>query len=140
MDVSWETHNLALRISQLPPELAGALQQGDGAHFLAQLSRAALDRRYTDTILIHAESLIPHCCAEFHTSSDYVSVVAAYARIVSLAPHISEYAERYLSSHNVDSISDSNLFTTEYFFALIRLLRFDRQTFAKFVPFSRIHQ
>ncbi|KAG9809334.1 hypothetical protein KCU63_g21612, partial [Aureobasidium melanogenum] len=115
MDVSWETHNLALRISQLPPELAGALQQGDGAHFLAQLSRAALDRRYTDTILIHAESLIPHCCAEFHTSSDYVSVVAAYARIVSLAPHISEYAERYLSSHNVDSISDSNLFTTEYF-------------------------
>ncbi|KAG9965594.1 midasin, partial [Aureobasidium melanogenum] len=140
MDVSWETHNLASRISQLPPELAGALQQGDGAHFLAQLSRAALDRRYTDTILIHAESLIPHCCAEFHTSSDYVSVVAAYARIVSLAPHISEYAERYLSSHNVDSISDSNLFTTEYFFALIRLLRFDRQTFAKFVPFSRIHQ
>ncbi|THY35096.1 midasin [Aureobasidium pullulans] len=140
MDVSWETHNLVSRISQLPPELAETLQQGDGAHFLAQLSRAALDRRYTDLVLIHAESLIPHCCAEFQASSDYVSVVAAYARLVSLAPHVSEYAERYLSSHNVDSIPDSNLFTLEYFFALIRLLRFDRQTFAKFVPFSRIHQ
>ncbi|KAI5271234.1 midasin [Aureobasidium subglaciale] len=140
MDVSWETHNLTSRISLLPQELAETLQRGDGAHFLAQLSRAALDRRYTDTILIHAESLIPHCCADFQTSSDYASVVAAYARLVSLAPHISEYAERYLSSHNVDSISDSNLFTLEYFFALIRLLRFDRQTFAKFVPFSRIHQ
>ncbi|KAH0289482.1 midasin [Aureobasidium namibiae CBS 147.97] len=140
MDVSWETHNLASRASQLPNELAEALRKGDGAYFLAQLSRAALDRRYTDFLLIHADSLIPHCCAEFQSSPDYVSVVAAYARLVSLAPHISEYAERYLSSHNVDSISDSNLFTTEYFFALIRLLRFDRQTFAKFVPFSRIHQ
>jgi midasin len=140
MDVSWETHNLATRTSQLPSELVRTLQQGDGAQFLAQLSRSALDRQYTDLIAVHAHSLVPHCCAEFHSSSDYVAVIAAYARLVSLAPHISEYAESYLSLHNVDSIPDKTLYSLEYLCALFRLLRFDRQTFAKFVPFSSIHQ
>lgn len=138
MDVSWDTQALLSRIAELPSELVHALQSQDDANYLAQISRAALDRRYTDLLVVNAESLIPHYCASFTASNDYVSVLAAFGRIVPFAPHVAEYAERYLSSSAFSDLPAIAL--EEYLLGLYRLLQFDHRTFAKFVPFSHIQQ
>lgn len=137
MDISWETQ--ALRLAQLPQELFDALHTRDDAHLLLQLSRAALDRKYTDQILVNAESLIPHCCASFSSESDdYISVLAAFGRLLPFAPHLAEFAENYLRKLHDSGALPNELNTSyeEYLLALYRLLQFDHQTFVTFVPFN----
>ncbi|GAB7351836.1 hypothetical protein MBLNU459_g2396t1 [Dothideomycetes sp. NU459] len=138
MDVSWDTQALLSRFASLPPELVHALQSHDDARYLAEISRAALDRRYTDLLVVNAESLIPHYCASFSDSHDYVSVLAAFGRILAFAPHAAEYAERYLAAFTFSEPSEARL--EDYLLGLHRLLQFDHQTFAKFVPFAQVQQ
>lgn len=125
-------------MAELPSELVLALQNHDDAQYLAQLSRAALDRRYTDLLIVNAELLIPHYCAAFSNSHDYVSVLAAFGRILPFAPHVAEYAECYLSSSASSEPPIERL--EDYLLGLYRLLQFDHRTFAKFVPFAHIQR
>ncbi|KAL1301472.1 hypothetical protein AAFC00_005720 [Neodothiora populina] len=136
MDVTWEIQ--ALRHAELPAELLDVLQTQDDDLVLNHITRAALDRRYTDTILTHAESLIPHCCASFSDSSDYISILAAYARLLPFAPLVAEFAQLFLQRQHESRELPADLDTRseEYLLALFRILTFDRQTFAKYVPFN----
>lgn len=138
MDISWEIQ--ALRLAELPTELLDALEKQDDGALLHLISHAALDKRYTDTILVNAESLLPHCCATFADSNNYISILAAYGRILPFAPHVAEFAETFLrGQHESRSLpSDLESRKEDYLLALYRLLQFDHQTFAKFVPFNLV--
>ena len=127
----------------LPEEVLEVCLSGTNIQYLDSISHLALDLRYTTAIFTTHEPLAVEICSRWLSSrkTDDLSALAALARILPTAPHLSAYARKLLRrKHGVLGILSSEmtmalvelpLETLEsLLLALCRLLQFDNKTFA----------
>ncbi|KAI1826195.1 midasin [Xylaria intraflava] len=146
-------------LSQLPPELLEVVRNHTTANFLDAIATAALIPHITSAIFVYFEHVFADICARWlvksRTAGQEDQIIAAFARILPYAPHLSVFLERYISetsavhiagarhftlssldaSHTGD-ISDSHIL--QALLAFWRLLNFDRRTYGSLVQPSRI--
>ena len=128
---------------KLPAEVLEVCRSGTNAQYLDSISQLALDIRYTTAIFTTHEPLAVEICSRWLSDRETndVSALAALARIVPAAPHLSAYARtllrrkhgvlRILSSETAMALIDLPLETLEtLLLSLCRLLRFDNKNFA----------
>ncbi|KAI8963544.1 midasin [Daldinia sp. FL1419] len=147
-------------LAQLPPDLLEIIRDGcTPASFLDAIATAALIPRFTGIIFTHFESEISEICAKWlmrpRDQGQEDIIIAAFARILPFAPYLSVFLERYISetSYRFGSelhtfgINSLNTRPTENFvieelqrtlLTLWRLLNFDKKSFSRLVPPSRI--
>ena len=150
MDLSWEHEQLVSEqhvISKLPIEVLTILREGSNVQYLKTLSTLALDPAHTTAIFITHERAFVEICSRWLAVSgeDCLSALAALARILPLAPHVSIYAKALLSQRRqgtlealasrkanaLQDIPEGQLHTL--LLLLCRLLIFDNEEFAEVV-------
>ena len=132
--------------ADLPAEVADILQHGSNTQYLDALASLALEPRWTAATLVAFEPLFVDFCSRWtatRLSQDTpLAILAALARILPFAPHLSIYAEEVIhhskgsdldtfflrGALSLSELSDSTLMTI--LLALTRLLEFDNDTFA----------
>lgn len=149
LSTAQHSHNVALRNSNQGSALPTTiLSPGKNAHDLDTLAELALDSRHTCAVFITYESLFVEICSRWRewllssSRSDPLAMLAALARILPYAPHLSVFAEDLLrhqhngilqafASRNATALID---FPDEslhrLLLALCRLLLFDNEVFA----------
>jgi midasin len=115
---------------------------------IEQLATKALKPGFTDDLFIQFDGLFTELCARWiQNGSETGSKIAAFARILPLAPHLAEHVERFLQSVSISPIIGSHASTSstdaisltsdfdliESLLATFRLLSYDCQSFAKYV-------
>ncbi|KAI0166381.1 midasin [Xylariaceae sp. FL1272] len=149
----------ALVLAQLPPDLLLLIRDHTTANFLDALAAAALIPQVSNSIFIYFEHVFADICARWlrgarqHGQED--SVIAAFARILPFAPHLSVYLNRYISetssahtdpphsftltslnAPNTIHCSEKSLLTA--LLAFWRLLNFEKSTYARLVRPSQV--
>lgn len=146
-------------LSQLPPELLEVIRNQTAANFLDAIAAAALIPRITSPIFIYFEHVFADICARWllksRNSGQEDQIIAAFARILPFAPHLSVFLEQYISETSTAHISGARPFTLnslsstnasqlselDLLRALLsfwRLLNFDRGTYAPLVRPSQV--
>ncbi|KAI1129610.1 hypothetical protein F5Y10DRAFT_290837 [Nemania abortiva] len=146
-------------LSQLPPELLEVIRNQTTANFLDAIAAAALIPRITSPIFIYFEHVFADICTRWllksRNSGQEDQIIAAFARILPFAPHLSVFLERYIRGTSSVHISGAQLFTfnslnsphagplseSDLLRALIafwRLLNFDLGTYGPLVQPSQI--
>lgn len=112
----------------------------------SSLTTEALDPKITDTLFIRYEPLFVDICARWLMQDANTSAkIAAFGRVVPLAPHLAEHAEKFLSQFSAgdflgpisttlthaESLPENEL--CEVLLGTFRLLSFENSTFAKYV-------
>jgi midasin len=112
------------------------------------LATDALDSQRTDELFIQNETLFVEVCARWiHSGANSGKKIAAFGRILPLAPHLAEHVERFLATTSQSAIigsrtsassEDSTTSTPEpelcrVLLGTFRLLSFDCRNFAKYV-------
>ncbi|KAI0115802.1 hypothetical protein GGR51DRAFT_555677 [Nemania sp. FL0031] len=146
-------------LGQLPPELLEVIRNQTTANFLDAIAAAALIPRVTSSIFIYFEQIFADICARWllqsRNSGQEDQIIAAFARILPFAPHLSVFLERYICETSTVHITGTRLFTlnslnsqhigqiseSDLLRALIsfwRLLNFDKSTYGPLVQPSRV--
>jgi midasin len=111
------------------------------------LATDALDSTQTDELFVQNERLFVEVCARWIQSGTNSGLkIAAFGRILPLAPHLAEHVERFLATDSRSAIfgsatgdlqepltSMSELELCRVLLGIFRLLSFDCQSFAKHV-------
>ena len=98
-------------LENISGEVLDILRGGQKAQYLDSLSKLALDPTYTSIIFVTHEAIFVEICSRWqkwlHSGSmtDSLAVVAALARILPLAPHLSLFVEELLHRHRVGVLS-----------------------------------
>ncbi|OJD30296.1 midasin [Diplodia corticola] len=143
MECGWGISALQARPHGVPEELRSLLRPSSNRDFLADLAREALNPRHTGYLLILFEPLFVEVRALWATSYPPVDIIPAYARILQLAPYLSDVAETVLSrgaadiasalqydaSQASDAAADERL--VDLLLGLFRLLVCDNETFGR---------
>ncbi|KAI9782381.1 MAG: hypothetical protein M1839_005254 [Geoglossum umbratile] len=154
MDCSWSDTSLG----PAPPELLEVIRLGTNADYLQTLAKLALDPKFTIAIFTSYQPVFVELCARW-LSMDLsavgaLAVVAAFAKILPLAPHLAIFAEECilnrpypLNAHIDDGIeatssrspggSTESLILSSLL-ALYRLLSFDTNTFSRAVSTEKM--
>ncbi|KAI9714101.1 MAG: hypothetical protein M1828_001222 [Chrysothrix sp. TS-e1954] len=142
MDCSWESSAFLGRVHDAPPDLASCIRHGSNDEFLAALSNAALDPRYTTAVFTYFQSLAVELCMRWQ-SRDFNASIAAFGRVLDILPHLTEAAQRQLNRDDdesdllldIDALNESE--DTEALVDLLlgtlRLLRYNNDIFACFI-------
>ncbi|KAJ8130086.1 hypothetical protein O1611_g3545 [Lasiodiplodia mahajangana] len=146
-------------LGQLPPELLEVIRNQTTANFLDAIAAAALIPRITSSIFIYFEHVFADICARWllksRNSGQEDQIIAAFARILPFAPHLSVFLERYIRETSTVHITGARLFTlnslnsphtgqlseSNILQALIsywRLLNFDKSTYGPLVQPSQV--
>ncbi|KAF2965830.1 hypothetical protein GQX73_g7732 [Xylaria multiplex] len=145
-------------LSQLPPELLEVIRNQTTANFLDAIAAAALIPRITSPIFIYFEHVFADICARWLLKSRNAGqedqIIAAFARILPFAPHLSVFLERYISETSavhipgappfaLNSLNSSQTGHSESDLLRIlltfwRLLNFDQRTYGPLVQPSQI--
>ncbi|KAI0413696.1 hypothetical protein F5X98DRAFT_378468 [Xylaria grammica] len=144
---------------QLPPELLEVIRDQTTVNFLDAIAAAALIPRITSPIFIYFEHVFADICARWLLKSRNTGqedqIIAAFARILPFAPHLSIFLEQYISETSAVHIPGAQSFTlnslnsphtariseSDLLRALLafwRLLSFDQKTYAPLVQPSQI--
>ena len=152
MDISRETAQLLSKASglrDLPDEVAHILEHGSNAQYLDALSNLALDPKHTSAIFSTHESIFVEICGRWlgqgDLKQDSLAMLAALARVLPVAPHLTVYARELLcrdgtgilgvlKSHSPTALLDLPEQSVQHIvLALCRLLTFDNNVFGPFV-------
>lgn len=133
----------------LPTEIVEILRFGSNRQYLDTLAHLALQPSYTSAVFASHHELSVELCSIWVNSanldSNAVAIFSALARVLAVAPYLSPYVTRVvrlqrdgslavLASHNITSILEiPQAVIQEILLALLRLLRFDDETFAYLV-------
>ncbi|KAI1757436.1 hypothetical protein F4782DRAFT_129646 [Xylaria castorea] len=102
-------------LSQLPPELLEVVRNQTTANFLDAIAAAALIPRITSPIFVYFEHVFADICARWLLRSRNTGqedlIIAAFARILPFAPHLSVFLEQYISETSAVDISGARAFT-----------------------------
>ena len=129
-------------LSSLPTELLDKLQQLAEPQYLDTLAKLALDPRYTESIYATHEAIFVEissrwlCCSQ----SSIFSALAAYARVLPLAPHLADHAadltdkwRRYIEDYRLEDGTILHQLSVEdlgtFLLAVVRLLLFDNERY-----------
>ncbi|RYP06172.1 hypothetical protein DL764_003321 [Monosporascus ibericus] len=148
----------AALLSNLPPDLLEVIRSHVSSNFLDAVAAAALIPRITGQIFIHFETVFADICARWflrsrcHGQEDHI--IAAFARILPFAPHMSVFLERYMQdtsltseptrSSQINSLNSPHIWQVpgnellQSLLAFWRLLNFDKKTFGQLVLSSCI--
>ncbi|KKY15461.1 putative von willebrand factor type a [Diplodia seriata] len=97
MECGWGISALRARPEGVSEELRSLLRPSSNRDFLADLAREALNPRHTDYLFALFEPLFVEIRALWATSYPPADIIPAYARILQLAPYLSDIAETILS-------------------------------------------
>ncbi|KAH8163567.1 hypothetical protein CIB48_g4679 [Xylaria polymorpha] len=146
-------------LSQLPPELLEVIRNQTTANFLDAIAAAALIPRITSPIFVYFEHVFADICARWllrsRNTGQEDQIIAAFARILPFAPHLSVFLEQYISETSAVDISGACAFTLnslnsphtshvsdpDLLRALLtfwRLLNFNQRTYGPLVQPSQI--
>ncbi|KAI1738338.1 hypothetical protein F4680DRAFT_450092 [Xylaria scruposa] len=146
-------------LSQLPPELLEVIRNQTTANFLDAIAAAALIPRITSPIFVYFEHVFADICARWllrsRNTGQEDQIIAAFARILPFAPHLSVFLEQYISETSAADISEARAFTLNSLnsphpghvseqdllralLAFWRLLNFNQATYGPLVPPSQI--
>ena len=150
MNLSWESEQLISEnygIFKLPEEVLITLREGSNVRYLEILSALALDPAYTATIFATHEPAFVEICSRWLAVSgeDSLSALAALARILPSAPHLSLFAKALLNQRRhgtmealasrrgtaLQELPKGQLHTL--LLVLCRLLMFDNEEFAEII-------
>ncbi|KAI0431499.1 hypothetical protein F5Y09DRAFT_354913 [Xylaria sp. FL1042] len=146
-------------LSQLPPELLEVIRNQTTANFLDAIAAAALIPRLTSPIFVYFKHVFADICARWllrpRNAGQEDQIIAAFARILPFAPHLSVFLEQYisetssmhvigarpftlnsLSASHVGRISELDLLRA--LLAFWRLLNFNSGTYGPLVQPSQI--
>ncbi|RYO81486.1 hypothetical protein DL766_007274 [Monosporascus sp. MC13-8B] len=145
-------------LSHLPPDLLEVVRSHVSSNFLDVVAAAALIPRVTGQIFIHFETVFADICARWflrsqcHGQED--KIIAAFARILPFAPHVSVFLERYMQATSltneptrpsqINSLNSPHTWQApgiellQSLLAFWRLLNFDKKAFGQLVSPSRI--
>ncbi|KAI0443860.1 hypothetical protein F4803DRAFT_549785 [Xylaria telfairii] len=102
-------------LSQLPPELLEVVRNQTAANFLDAIAAAALIPRITSPIFVYFEHVFADICARWllrsRNTGQEDQIIAAFARILPFAPHLSVFLEQYISETSPVDISGARAFT-----------------------------
>ncbi|RWA09685.1 hypothetical protein EKO27_g5427 [Xylaria grammica] len=100
---------------QLPPELLEVIRDQTTVNFLDAIADAALIPRITSPIFIYFEHVFADICARWLLKSRNTGqedqIIAAFARILPFAPHLSIFLEQYISETSAVHIPGAQSFT-----------------------------
>ncbi|KAF9637501.1 von Willebrand factor type A [Lasiodiplodia theobromae] len=143
MECGWGISALQARPDGVPEELRSLLRPSSNRDFLADLARESLNPRHTDYLFALFEPLFVEVRALWAASYPSVEIIPAYARILQLAPYLSDIAEAILS-RGADEIASALQYdaskasqTTaddrmvDLLLGLFRLLVSDNETFGR---------
>ncbi|KAI8635037.1 midasin [Xylariaceae sp. FL1651] len=146
-------------LSQLPPELLEVIRNHTTANFLDAIAAAALIPQITNPIFVYFEHVFADICARWllqsRISGQEDQIIAAFARILPFAPHLSVFLEQYISETSTAHTSGLHPFTlnslspphtghlpnSDLLRALLafwRLLNFNKKTYATLVQPSQV--
>jgi len=146
-------------LSQIPPELLEVIRNHTTANFLDAIAATALIPHITSPVFVYFEHVFADICARWLLKSRNAGqedqIIAAFARILPFAPHLSVFLERYISETSLAHISRSSPFTlnslnrsqatqpseSDILRALLafwRLLNFDHKIYGPLVQPSQI--
>ena len=151
MDLSWEYQQLVSEhypVRKLPEEVLFNLRKGSNIRYLNTLSALALDPAHTSTIFVTHEPAFVEICSRLlavSSDEDCLSALAALARTLPSAPHLSVYAKALLGKREkgalealasrkgtaLQGVPNGQLHTL--LLALCRLLIFDNEEFAEMI-------
>ena len=148
MDISWEVAQLLSNkrfAREVPDEVIELFQKCPNTKYLDTISKLALDPKLTSVIFVTHEPIFVEICSKWleqqSLGADAVAVLAALARVLPLAPHLTVYAKSLLS---LDLTGDLMALTSrsltglldmpdqplqDLLLALYRLLAFDNYVF-----------
>ncbi|KAH0443323.1 denitrification regulatory protein nirq [Colletotrichum camelliae] len=147
--------NDAIVLEHLPTEIIEVIRNHTASNLLDAIAEAALIPQLTDRIFIHFENVFPDICARWllnpRNQTRNGAVLAAIARILPLAPYLSEFLQQVMSEDLTQSPSpgpqtlsirfpDLTSFTStqssdllQLLLAAWRLVCFDQRTYAVLV-------
>lgn len=154
MDLSCQTGLLLSNqsfLESVSEDVLDVLRSGKNAQYLDVLSRLALNPTYTSIIFITHEAIFVEICSRWQdwlrssSMTDPLAAVAAFARIIPFAPHLSAFVEELLHRQQFGILSafasqntmalmalpDQSL--NQLLLALCRLLVFDNNCFASLI-------
>ncbi|KAJ6155360.1 Midasin [Penicillium chermesinum] len=134
-------------LEQLPNELTSLIQSASGTQQLHALAQGALNTRLTETVFRTYEPIAVDLAARWirkDFQADPIQILAAFARILPLAPYLRPFAGQYALSKigPLSALAGSKELTLRQLdqesirtllLALFRLLSFDLETFSKAV-------
>lgn len=129
-----ERNDAGLARASLPDELLQIVRDHNSSNaiYLQSLTKAALDARYTYTLLAHCGDLFAHICASIRANSSLATSIATLGRVLPHASFLAPFATGLLERerHQLGQSKDEDLL---YLLGLFRLLRFDHRIFRKFI-------
>jgi midasin len=153
----------AVILETLPPELLEIIRLGDSPQFLHALAAASLIPQLTLRFYTYFDQIFADICGRWTCGPqcENQEVIAAFARILRFAPHLSVYLEKllqkniphqishgmgmqnlslgYLSEDSQDDIDDLSVLQIQrLLLATLRLLRLNHRTIAGAVSLSKI--
>ena len=154
MDISTCTSQLLsdnVFLQNLPAHVLDVLQNGTNVEYLNTIASLALDPKYTYVIFVTHEVVFVEICSRWleslrgNSGPHPLAVVAALARVLPLASHLSVYAKEILFGQQLEDLNflssgkatalvelqDSYLHSL--LLSVCRLLRFDNQSFATLI-------
>lgn len=139
-------------LGELPGEIASLIRTAYGTQYLNALAVGALKPGYTERFFYLYEPLFVDLAARWilpESSVDQIEVIAAFARILPLAPHLRSFASQYAMSRagplsalaapnasNNQQSDDSTISTL--LLSIFRLLSFDLEAFSPAVAPSHL--
>ncbi|KAI1413627.1 midasin [Hypoxylon sp. FL1857] len=162
IDVSAQRRQLLAHMrlfNELPPDLLEIIRSQTPANFLDAIAAAALIPQFTGLMFIYFESVFADICARWlprpRNGGQEDTIIAAFARILPFAPHLSVFLEQYLSEtsltnghgsrplqinslNSLEAQQYSAASLTQILLAFWRLLNFEKRTFSQLVLPSRI--
>ncbi|POS87850.1 hypothetical protein EPUL_000412 [Erysiphe pulchra] len=147
-----ETTGIGLK--ELPTELHTIIQMQHERHFLNKLAAAAINPKLTSQLFVRFHLVFADICARWiENKKNKICKIAAFARILPLAPHLVVFLEEYLDLYKGnDGISkfpflnksfDHPTEVTELQQALLatwRLLCFDKFIFSQIIESTKIQE
>ncbi|KAJ5569528.1 uncharacterized protein N7459_008958 [Penicillium hispanicum] len=139
------TLNESQLLEQLPNEIANLVRSASGTQQLHALALGALNTQFTESVFRLYEPIVVDLAARWLRSdiqADHIHILAAFARILPLAPYLRSFAGQFALSQAgpLSALAGSTELTLrrldpsstkQLLLALFRLLCFDLETFSK---------
>ena len=152
MDISWEAAQLLSNpqfLREVPPKVIELLQKCPTTLYLGAIAKLALDLKLTSVVFVTHEPVFVEFCSRWlgqqSLGADSVTVLAALARVLPVAPHLAVYAEKLLCLEKTGDLtaltsrSLTGLLTLpdqplqDLLLGLCRLLAFDNYAFGFYI-------
>ncbi|RKF56890.1 Huge dynein-related AAA-type ATPase [Erysiphe neolycopersici] len=139
-------------LEELPVELHTLIQMQYERQFLNKLADAAINPRLTSQLFVRFHLVFADICARWiENEKNKISKIAAFARILPLAPHLVVFLEEYLDLYRGDDGTSKFPFLNKFFenpievvelqqalLATWRLLYFDKCIFSRMIEINKI--